>query len=79
MRRPAILLALCLLVAQAHGETPSVESLDTLMTLTRADQLADTLMPIMDQSMQQAMAEMARGRTLSSSQREAIQDALKAP
>lgn len=73
MRKCIFCLCLSLLLAsQARAEPPSVSSIETLLAVTKADRLLDTMYGNMEQSMRQGMLAALAGRTLTPEQQRLI-------
>ena len=73
MRKFAVLLATWALAGAAFAAPPTAQSVDAMLTATRAEKVLDSMFTIFDQSMRQGMAASLQGQTLNAEQQRILE------
>ena len=73
MKKLLLALALGMLTAVSFAQIPSIASVDELLRVTKADQMADAVMAPMEQMMRQSVAANLQGKKVSAQERESIE------
>ncbi len=68
MRKLFSLLTLVTFAGLAHAAPPSIESIETLLVVTRSEKMLDSILPVMDQMMRAGMLEATKGKTMTPEQ-----------
>lgn len=73
MKKILVAFALGMLTAVSFAQTPSTASIDELLRVTKADQIADAVMAPMEQVMRQSVTASLQGKQVSAQERESIE------
>jgi uncharacterized protein len=73
MKKILVAFALGVLTVVSFAQTPSTVSVDELLRVTKADQMADAVMAPMEQMMRQSVATNLQGKQVSAQERESIE------
>ena len=73
MRKFTVFLAGWALAGAAFAAPPSAQSVEAMLTVTRAEKVLDSMFTIFDQSMRQGMAASLQGQTLNAEQQRILE------
>lgn len=73
MRMPSLSVVLCVACAASRAAPPTVQSVKSLLQVTRAESLMDQAYENMEQTVKQRLSQPTAGRSLTDEQRRAME------